>query len=140
MTKPRYFPHYSSFSEQLSNQSRYSQTVRIGNRIECSGQGGWDDSGAIPTSLAAEFDQAFANVDACLRSAGAKGWSDVYRINLYTTHLSEAVEVWEPCVLKWLGPEHRPLLTAVGVAALALPGMRVEIEVVALTEDDQGRE
>ncbi|KAL2270624.1 hypothetical protein VTJ83DRAFT_2808 [Remersonia thermophila] len=140
MTKPRYFAHYSSFSEQLSNQSHYSQTVRIGNCVECSGQGGWDDSGAIPASFAAELDQAFANVDACLRSARAKGWSDVYKIKVYTTHLGEAVDVWGACALKWLGPEHRPLLTAIGVAALALPGMRVEIEVVALADVDQGQE
>lgn len=32
---------------------------------------------------------------------------------------------------KWAGEGHRPLLTGVGVSGLGVPGMRVEIEVVA---------
>jgi enamine deaminase RidA (YjgF/YER057c/UK114 family) len=95
--------------------------------------GGWDDTGAIPTSLAAEIEQAFANVDACLRSAGAAGgWAQVYKVNLYTTELSEeAFAAWAASIKKWAGEDHRPLLTGVGVSGLGVPGMRVEIEVVA---------
>ena len=29
----------------------YSQAMKIGNRVETSGQGGWDDDLQIPTSL-----------------------------------------------------------------------------------------
>ncbi|KAK3304809.1 endoribonuclease L-psp family protein [Chaetomium strumarium] len=132
MSSLRYF-NYSPFAGVLSDQSHYSQAVRIADRIECSGQGGWDpETGAIPPSLAAEIEQAFANVDACLRSAGGKGWSQVYRINLYTTELSEELfAAWAAAMKKWAGEQHRPLLTGVAVAGLALPGMRVEIEVVA---------
>ncbi|KAK4234273.1 Endoribonuclease L-PSP/chorismate mutase-like protein [Achaetomium macrosporum] len=117
----------------LSDQSYYSQAVRIGDRIECSGQGGWDpETGAIPSSLASEIEQAFTNVDACLRSAGGKGWIQVYRVNLYTTELSEELfTAWAAAMKKWAGEHHKPILTAVAVAGLALPGMRVEIEVVA---------
>jgi enamine deaminase RidA (YjgF/YER057c/UK114 family) len=95
--------------------------------------GGWDDTGAIPTSLTAEIEQAFANVDACLRSAGAAGgWAQVYKVNLYTTELSEeAFAAWAASIKKWAGEDHRPLLTGVGVSGLGVPGMRVEIEVVA---------
>lgn len=81
--------------------------------------------------MAAEMELAFANVDRCLRSAGGKGWSQVYRINLYVTDLGEAaLGAWVGCMKKWV-PDHRPILTGVGVAQLSLPGMRVEIEVVA---------
>ena len=55
----------------------------------------------------------------------------VYRVNLYLTDLSE--EAMEACVRnlnKWC-PDHRPILTCVGVRQLGLPGMRVEVEVVA---------
>lgn len=95
--------------------------------------GGWDpETGAISKSAAEEMEQAFANVDACLRSAGGEGWSQVYRVNLYVTELSEDLfTAWEASAKKWTGGRHRPILTAVAVAGLALPGMRVEIEVVA---------
>ena len=152
MSSLKYFT-YSPFAEVLSAQSHYSQAVRVGDRIECSGQGtltqppptpissapltqppgGWDATGAIPTSLAAEMEQAFANVDACLRSAGATGgWAQVYKVNLYTTDLSDALfSARAASMKKWAGEGHRPLLTGVGVSGLGLPGMRVEIEVVA---------
>ncbi|KAK4108079.1 endoribonuclease L-psp family protein [Canariomyces notabilis] len=139
MSNLKYF-NYSDFTLTLSNQSHYSQAVRIGDRIECSGQGGWDPkTGTIPSDITAELEQAFANVDACLRSAGGKGWSQVYRVNLYTTDLSEAaMTAWAGCMQKWLGPDHRPILTGVGVAKLALPGMRFEIEVVAYDPEPEG--
>ncbi|KXX77958.1 RutC family protein in vnfA 5'region [Madurella mycetomatis] len=131
MSHLKYF-NSPGFGVVLSDQFRYSQAVRVGDRIECSGQGGWDPAtGQIPSDIAAEMEQAFANVDRCLRNAGGKGWSQVYRINLYVTDLGEAaLGAWVECTQKWV-PDHRPILTAVGVAQLAMPGMRVEIEVVA---------
>ncbi|KAH6838604.1 endoribonuclease L-PSP [Chaetomium sp. MPI-CAGE-AT-0009] len=133
MSSLKYFD-YSPFTRTLSDQSHYSQAVRLGDRIECSGQGGWDpETGAIPADIAAEVEQAFANVDACLRSAGGRGgWAQVYKVNLYTTELSEPLfAAWAASMRKWAGEHHRPLLTGVAVAGLAVPGMRVEIEVVA---------
>ncbi|KAH6635810.1 Endoribonuclease L-PSP/chorismate mutase-like protein [Chaetomium tenue] len=118
------------------------QAVRIGDRIECSGQGGWDPTtGAISASLTAEIEQAFANVDACLRAAGGKGWGQVYKVNLYTTELSEEMfTAWAASMHKWAGETHRPLMTGVAVAGLGVPGMRVEVEVVAYLggEEDEG--
>jgi enamine deaminase RidA (YjgF/YER057c/UK114 family) len=56
----------------------------------------------------------------------------VYKVNLYTTELSEeAFTAWAASMQKWAGESHRPLLTGVAVAGLAVPGMRVEVEVVA---------
>ncbi|KAL2194671.1 endoribonuclease L-PSP [Corynascus similis CBS 632.67] len=133
MSSLPYFNH-SPFTGSLSERFYYSQAVRVGDRIECSGQGGWDPkTGDIPTSITAEVEQAFANVDACLRSAGAnEGWRQVYRVNLYATELSEELfAAWAASAKKWAGDDHKPILTAVGVAWLGLPAMRVEIEVVA---------
>jgi enamine deaminase RidA (YjgF/YER057c/UK114 family) len=108
-------------------------TLYLSQKLTLSLLGGWDPStGAISPSLPAEIEQAFANVDACLRSAGGKGWAQVYKVNLYTTELSEeAFTAWAACMKKWAGVDHRPLLTGVAVAGLGVPGMRVEIEVVA---------
>jgi enamine deaminase RidA (YjgF/YER057c/UK114 family) len=51
----------------------YSQAVKIGNRIETSGQGGWDDNWQFPQALADEIAQAFRNIERTLATAGA-GW------------------------------------------------------------------
>jgi enamine deaminase RidA (YjgF/YER057c/UK114 family) len=74
----------------------YNQAVRLGDRIEISGQGkpfihhigsvkdrtenigGWDPkTGAIDTDVSKQIDQAFENVDLTLKDAGGKGWSQV---------------------------------------------------------------
>ncbi|OAG42108.1 hypothetical protein AYO21_03562 [Fonsecaea monophora] len=78
-----------------------SQTARIGNRLEISGQGtlqmviarwcqaanrsftvtgGWDSrTGVVIEELGAQIDKAFENVDLALKDAGGAGWSQVYR-------------------------------------------------------------
>jgi len=95
--------------------------------------GGWDPTtGAIPASFIEELDLAFSNVKLNLKTAGGKGWSEVYKIVLYyVPDLGE--DEFAACVrnlTKWC-PGHKPLLTGLGVRTLGLPGMRVEIEVVA---------
>ncbi|KAK3987528.1 Endoribonuclease L-PSP/chorismate mutase-like protein [Cladorrhinum sp. PSN332] len=138
-SKPK-FSTYSGFAESLSSHSHYSQSVRIGNRIECSGQGGWHaTTGQIPASPQEEIEQAFSNVETSLKSAGGEGWKQVYKVNLYYTSqlaTEEGIAILGEAMKKWCGEGHRPLLTAVEVAGLALGGMRVEIEVVAVVEEE----
>ncbi|KAK7943927.1 YjgF-like protein [Apiospora aurea] len=131
MAHLQYFT-YPEFGAVLGEQSYYSQAVRIGDRVECSGQGGWDpSSGEISPDLSVEVDRAFANVDLALRTAGGKGWSQVYKINMFYLGLDEEMmQVWRKTMEKWC-PGHRPILTATGAASLAIPGMHVEIEVAA---------
>lgn len=89
----------------------------------------------FPSSITEEIDQAFSNVDLALRTAGGKGWSQVYKVRTYVVIggdvtwggvLSYVTEV----LRKWC-PEHAPLLTGVAVPSLAFEQMRVEVEVVA---------
>jgi enamine deaminase RidA (YjgF/YER057c/UK114 family) len=76
-------------------------------------------------------EQAFANVELALKDAGGKGWSQVFRISLFTTDMSEAcLGAMKASMEKWM-PDHKPVVTGVGVAALAIPGMTVEVEVWA---------
>ncbi|KAH8881231.1 endoribonuclease L-psp family protein [Thozetella sp. PMI_491] len=127
---------YPNWGEKLRENIHYSQAVRIGDRIECSGQGGWDpDTGEMKTDLAEEVDQAFRNVDLTLRSAGGKGWSQVFRINLYQTiNTPEFIDRIIENLRKWL-PDHQPILTGVVVKELHLPTMHIELEVVANDQD-----
>ncbi|KAL8294826.1 hypothetical protein RB597_008278 [Gaeumannomyces tritici] len=140
MARPSYHV-YPGYAAGLSEGFNYSQSVRVGDRIEASGQGGWDrETGKIPEDALEEINQAFSNLDVALKDAGGKGLSQVYRLNLYITDMATLLEPAGEAMRKWF-PNHRPLLTAVGVASLALPGMRVEIEAVALDlEGDKANE
>ncbi|KAL2140163.1 hypothetical protein VTI28DRAFT_4179 [Corynascus sepedonium] len=130
---------YKGFGEAKRQELWYSQAVRVGDKIEVAGQGGWiPETSEIHQDLSDEIDQAFANVDLALRTAGGKGWCQVYKINLYLTVMNEeAVGALVRNLKKWM-PDHQPVMTAVGVAALGLEGMRVEVEVAA--HDPQGAE
>jgi enamine deaminase RidA (YjgF/YER057c/UK114 family) len=90
--------------------------------------------------LLEEIDQAFSNVQLALQDAGVKeGWGGVFRVNSYHVGF-EGEENKEEVLgrlvenLKKYCPGHAPIWTCVGVAALGLPGMRVEIEAVAVDE------
>ncbi|PSB06877.1 hypothetical protein C7B76_28940, partial [filamentous cyanobacterium CCP2] len=75
MNKPEFFvtPGYGKY---MLNELHYSQAVKSGDRIEISGQGGWDDNLQIPESLEDEIAQAFRNVERTLAIAGAS-WEHV---------------------------------------------------------------
>lgn len=82
-----------------------------------------------------EIDQAFKNVDYNLRDAGGKGWSQVFRVNSYHTDMSDdALRHMVKNLKEWM-PNHKPLLTCVGVTQLGLEGMHIEIEVSAYDEE-----
>ncbi len=75
MNKPKFFVT-PGYGEYMLNELHYSQAVKIGNRVETSGQGGVDDNLQIPESLADEIVQAFQNVERTLATAGAS-WEHV---------------------------------------------------------------
>ncbi len=120
------------YGEYMLNNLHYSQAVKIGDRVEISGQGGWDDNLQIPESLADEIAQAFRNVERTLATAGAS-WEHVVHVNSY--HVGGLpLEVNEVMVrlYRHYMPNHAPIWTQVGVAALGLPTMRIEIRVTAI--------
>ncbi|CBF79169.1 hypothetical protein AN7059.2 [Aspergillus nidulans FGSC A4] len=132
MSHLQYFS-YKGFGEHMREALSYNQAVRIGDRIEISGQGGWDpETLQVHSDLSRETEQAFANVDLALKDAGGKGWSQVYRVRIFTTEIKneQATGFLVENLRKWM-PDHKPVLTCVGVSELALEGMRVEIEAIA---------
>lgn len=124
----------------LQEQLHYDQAVRYApadhDRVDLSGQGGWDADLTFPDDLAQEVERAFDNVTAVLAEAGA-GWSDVVSVDTFHTAAAGGPigpEHTEPVVaqLRTRMPDHRPIWTQVGVTALGAPGMRVEVRVSAL--------
>ncbi|VUC36352.1 unnamed protein product [Clonostachys rosea] len=131
--------YYAYKGQGVKNRENfwYSQAVRLGDRIECAGQGGWNpETGVIEKQIIAEIDQAFANVERNLKDAGGKGWSQVFRVNSYHVLLDNKILDAMVRNFKKYMPDHQPIWTCVGVPCLAQEHMRVEIEVVA--HDPQG--
>ncbi|CAG7558682.1 unnamed protein product [Fusarium equiseti] len=126
---------YEGEGEYLSNFLRYSQAVRVGDRIEISGQGGWslkDGELSFPESDLEQIDKAFHNVEKALKASGGKGWEQVYRVNSYHTKITPEVgQRMSENYKKWM-PNHKVIWTQIGVAQLGVPEMKVEIEVVAI--------
>ncbi|OJJ07814.1 hypothetical protein ASPVEDRAFT_57078 [Aspergillus versicolor CBS 583.65] len=131
MSHLEYF-NYKGFGEHMRKVLSYSQAVRIGDRIEIAGQGGWDpNTREVHADLPKEFEQAFSNVELALKDAGGRGWDQVYRVRIYVLDTSdEVVELLVQNLRRWM-PNHQPVLTCVGVKELALDGMRIEIEAYA---------
>jgi enamine deaminase RidA (YjgF/YER057c/UK114 family) len=131
MEKPEFFVT-PGYGERLLQALHYSQAMKIGNRVEISGQGGWDDNLKIPAALEDEIAQAFRNVERTLATAGA-GWQHVVHVNSY--HVGGFPPGVNETMAKWYRhymPDHAPIWTQVGVEALGLPTMRIEIRVTAI--------
>ncbi|GAA3119387.1 Rid family hydrolase [Nonomuraea salmonea] len=81
MSEPEFFATPGYGDRQLTTM-HYNQAVRIGDRVEISGQGGWDDDFRFPESLEDEIVRAFDNVERTLATAGAT-WRDVVAVDSY---------------------------------------------------------
>ncbi len=133
MGEPEFFATPGYGETQLKNM-HYSQAVRIGDRVETSGQGGWDDEFNFPDDLEAEIVQAFENVERTLKTANAT-WADVVHVNSYHVLHDDTFEDHNRVMVeqfrKRMG-ERAPIWTESGVTALGHPKMRVEIRVTAV--------
>jgi len=131
MDKPTFFVT-PGYGEKLHAMLGYSQAVKIGNRVEISGQGGWNDDIEFPASLVDEIELAFKNVERVLAAAGAT-WEHVISVDSY--HVGgfppEVNETFARLYGHYM-PNHGPIWTELGVAELGAPGMRVEIKVTAI--------
>lgn len=106
----------------------YSQAVKAGGLLWCSGQLGLDPSKGVlvgdDTALQAE--QCLRNLDAICREAGA-GLSKAIRCTIYLTDLADFQAV-NAVYARWFEPPY-PARATVQVAALP-KGARVEIDAV----------
>ncbi|USX50130.1 Rid family hydrolase [Lentzea sp. HUAS12] len=134
MSKPEFFATPGYGETQLENM-RYSQAVRIGDRVEISGQGGWSDEFEFPESLEDEIVRAFDNVERTLATAGAS-WTDVVHVNSYHVLGGDTFDDHNRVMVAQFRErmgERAPIWTESGVTALGHPKMRIEIRVTAIS-------
>lgn len=125
--------------EGLPELDLYRQVaVATGSRtIYVAGQVGWDDvGGTVGQDLAEQTAQCYRNVARALSSVGAT-FDDVVRLTVYVVDLTpDKMPQFLAGVARAaaeLGIEPpRPPLTGIGVAALAEPGLLVEVEATAV--------
>lgn len=130
MSKP-VFTNYPGTGEVNNKLYSYSQAVKVGPFIKCSGQGGWDHDGVLKEGdFEAQLKLAFANVETNVKCAGGKGWGDVISVRSYHLDLEGQFDSFVECFKEWM-PNHQPIWTCVGVTKLGIPGMLFEIEIEA---------
>jgi enamine deaminase RidA (YjgF/YER057c/UK114 family) len=131
MEKPVYVVA-SGAGEIFREMMHFSSAVRIGDRVETSGQGGWNERLEIPDDVAAEIAAAFNNIELVLGQAGAS-WDHVVAVNTY--HVGGFPSVVNDTIVtlyRQYMPNHAPIWTQVGVESLGLSAMRFEIRVTAI--------
>jgi enamine deaminase RidA (YjgF/YER057c/UK114 family) len=98
-----------------------------------SGQGGFDRTGALPEDFAAQVTLALGNLMAVLDALGA-GHAHVVKLTLYVVdHDVTKLPILTEAITSTFAPT-LPAQTLVPVPALALPGMRFEVEAIAALE------
>ncbi|UUP17046.1 Rid family hydrolase [Nitratireductor thuwali] len=133
MEKPEFIVT-PGFGETFRNNLHFSTAVRIGNRLETSGQGGWNDDLEIPVAIEDEIAAAFDNIALVLAQAGAS-WCQVVHVNTY--HVGGFPPIVNETIVRLYRhhmPDHAPIWTQLGVEALGLPAMRFEMRVTAITD------
>lgn len=131
MAKPE-FTVTPGFGDRFRQTLHFSSAVKIGNRVETSGQGGWNDELQIPEAIEEEIATAFYNIALVLAKAGAT-WDQVIHVNTY--HVGGFPPIVNDTIVKLYRhymPDHAPIWTQLGVEALGLPAMRFEIRVTAI--------
>jgi reactive intermediate/imine deaminase len=107
----------------------YSQAVRFGNLLFVTGcTGVTADGQLVGDDVVEQTRQVFRNLQVILAAAGTS-FSDVLKITTYLTDVRDAPLI-NPVRQEVFG-RTRPASTLVQVSALAVPGAKIEIDLVA---------
>lgn len=118
----------------MSTPRGYSQVVmatEADRLVFVSGQGGIAADGKVPEDLGEQTRLMFDKIRIALAAAGV-GSKDVVQMTVYIVDLQniDPTPVYDG-IRAFFPADAKPTSTVVGVSALALPGMKVEIVVTA---------
>lgn len=116
------------------DQFFFSQAIKVEEAkgiVFVAGQGGISAEGEVLAKgdFKTQVRQAFENIKTVLEASGAT-LKDVVKTNAYITdmrYLNDYIEVYSQYF-----KEECPTSTLVGVASLAIPGMMIEVEAIAI--------
>jgi len=114
---------------------RIAQGYRVGDLVIVSGQAAIDEDGQLVGvgDFDAQAEQAFANLRRTLETAGSS-LEKVVKVTIYLTDMSNFPKIVELRGRHFTQPW--PADTIVGVTALALPELEIEIEAIALADGE----
>jgi 2-iminobutanoate/2-iminopropanoate deaminase len=111
----------------------YSPAIVAGNLVFTAGNVGWvPETREVPAGIQAQTAQALENLKAVLEAAGTS-LTHVVKVNIFLTNMDDFAAMNQ--VYRGYFPNNPPARTTVGVAALALPNLLIEIEMIALLPD-----
>jgi 2-iminobutanoate/2-iminopropanoate deaminase len=110
--------------------SHYTHAVRFGDLLFISGIAPVDASSRLVggDDVVAQTEQVLGNLGRMLAAAGLEP-RDVLKVTVYLTDIADRARI-NPARQAFFG-DARPASTLVEVSALAIPGMKVEIEAIA---------
>jgi 2-iminobutanoate/2-iminopropanoate deaminase len=108
----------------------YSSAMIVGNLVYVSGQSGRDPvTDHVAQDIETQTEQVLTNIRTILEAAGTS-LSKVVRCGVFLTDMREFTRM--NAVYERMFAGHRPARTTVAVSELPGPGLRVEIDAVAL--------
>lgn len=123
--------HRINVEPDWHDQFHISLGYRLDNVVIVSGQAAIDEAGEIvgPDDFDAQAEQVFANLKRVLEAAGSS-LDQVVKVTIYLTDMSNFPKIVDLRARYFTRPW--PADTIVGVTALALPELQIEIEATAL--------
>lgn len=114
--------------EIIRERFQYAPGLLVGDTLYIAGQVGRDAELNVIEETEAQFVQAFENVKKVLSAAGAS-FDDIVEMVTYHVDMNDLIMFME-VKNRYFG-QHVPTWTGVGVTALAMPGLTVEIKCTA---------
>lgn len=109
--------------------SHYTDAVRFGNMLFISGLAPLDsDLNVVSSDIAEQTRAIFEQMRQILDAAGTS-FDNVLRVTVYLLDVEDRTLI-NPIRQEYFGAA-RPASTLIGVAQLAIPGMKIEIEAIA---------
>jgi len=108
---------------------RYAPAVKAGGLVFIAGQVGLRPDGSLPETAREQIERAFERLAAILAHLGL-GFEDLVELVSYHVEVDTQLADFRAVKDRWITQDF-PAWTILGVAALARPGLVVEIKAVA---------
>jgi enamine deaminase RidA (YjgF/YER057c/UK114 family) len=120
---------------EWSKQYQFNQAEIIEGakrHLICAGQTSIGPDGSVqhPNDLRAQITDALDNLEEVLRGAGMT-LGHIVRLTIYSTDVDGMLENWDALAGRLANSNVAPPQTLIGVARLAFPELKVELEVTA---------